>query len=388
MTKVVIVGSGAAGFFAAQQIRKNDAEAEITILSAESVAPYYRINLTEAIRTGESVADLQIKKPEYYEDNKIDLRLSVQVASVDYEKQEVVLSDSSRVPYDKLLLATGSNPFIPPYEGGKLDGIFSIRTVEDLEALRSYFPKMHRVFVIGGGLLGLEAAYALRSHDFEVHVCEFAEQLLIRQLDEETGNLVQERLEKEEGLHIHVGASLKAVHGDGKVTSVTLTNGQEMDCDAVVFSVGIRSNTELAGGALEVNRGIVVDEGMHTADPNVWAAGDVAELNGRTMGLWTASMEMGKVAGNTMTGKEAAYDAPLLFTSLQIGGVKLFSAGSHDGAMVKKEGEDGAFAKFFYDADDKLVGTILYKNTALMGKAKTWIRERAAKADIEKALQD
>lgn len=386
MTNYVIIGGSAAGYFAARQIRKNDAEGEITIISAENMAPYFRIRLTEAMGTGEKTENLLLQKPEFYAEQNIKLLLGKTVSSVDYEKQEVVFAEGDRLHYDKLLLATGAHPFIPPYEGGKLEGVTSIRTAEDLDTLRAYYPQIRRVLVVGGGLLGLEAAYALRQQNFEVHVCEFAEYLLIRQLDKETGELVRKSLETKEDLHIHVGASLKAVHGENKVTSVTLTNGEKLDCDAVVFSVGVRSNTALAGETLQKNKGIVVNDRMETSEANVWAAGDVAELNGRTMGLWSAAMEMGKVAGDTMSGKEAHYDSPLLFTNLQIGAVKLFSAGSHDGEMLYKEGTDGSFSKFFFDAEEKMIGAILYQDTKLTGKAKAWIKNRTPKKEVLDAI--
>lgn len=386
MTNYVIIGGSAAGYFAARQIRKNDAEGEITIISAENMAPYFRIRLTEAMGSGEKTENLLLQKPEFYAEQNIKLLLGKTVSSVDYEKQEVVFAEGDRLHYDKLLLATGAHPFIPPYEGGKLEGVTSIRTAEDLDTLRAYYPQIRRVLVVGGGLLGLEAAYALRQQNFEVHVCEFAEYLLIRQLDKETGELVRKSLETKEDLHIHVGASLKAVHGENKVTSVTLTNGEKLDCDAVVFSVGVRSNTALAGETLQKNKGIVVNDRMETSEANVWAAGDVAELNGRTMGLWSAAMEMGKVAGDTMSGKEAHYDSPLLFTNLQIGAVKLFSAGSHDGEMLYKEGTDGSFSKFFFDAEEKMIGAILYQDTKLTGKAKAWIKNRTPKKEVLDAI--
>lgn len=387
MTKYVLIGGSAAGFFAAKQIRKNDPEGDITIISAEKTAPYYRIKLTEAMGMGEKTENLVMQKPAYYDEQKVTLLLGKTVSSVDYAKKEVVFADGEQLGYDKLLLATGANPFIPPYEGGKLEGVTSIRTAEDLDALRTYFPKIKRVLVVGGGLLGLEAAYALRKQNFDVHVCEFAEYLLNRQLDKETAELVQNSLETKEGLHIHVGTSLKAVHGDGKVTSVTLSNGEVLDCDAVVFSVGVRSDTTLAGETLKKDKGIVVNDRMETSEPDVWAAGDVAELNGRTMGLWSAAMEMGKIAGENMSGGEAHYDSPLLFTNLQIGAVKMFSAGSHDGEMVRKDGEDGAITKLFFDDEEKMVGAILYHNTALAGKAKMWIKNGTDKATIIEAIE-
>lgn len=167
---------------------------------------------------------------------------------------------------------------------------------------------------------------------------------------------------------------------------MTLTNGEKLDCDAVVFSVGVRSNTALAGETLQKDKGIVVNDRMETSEANVWAAGDVAELNGRTMGLWSAAMEMGKVAGDTMSGKEAHYDSPLLFTNLQIGAVKLFSAGSHDGEMLYKEGTDGSFSKFFFDAEEKMIGAILYQDTKLTGKAKAWIKNRTPKKEVLDAI--
>lgn len=373
--KYLIIGSGIAGLSAAEQIRKNDADGSILIVSKESMPTYYRIKLTEAIASGQGREELAVKKDDFYEKNAIELKLNSEVESVDFEKKVAHLKGGEEIGYEKLLFATGANPFIPPYEGAGKKNIFSVRTIEDLEELNAAKSEIHSILVVGGGLLGLEAAYSLLKCGLEVYVCEFAPTLLVRQLDEASGKLLQEKLEKE-GLKIRTGASIKEALGDGKVEGALMTDGSTLDVDAVLFSVGVRSEFSAAKG-LETERGIVVDESLHASAPDVWAAGDCAQVHGMTMGLWTASLEMGKIAGDNMTGKDAKYDRPKLFTNLRIGNVKVFSAGSHDGEMWEKPIDKG-FVKLFFN-DGVMIGGILYGNTAKMGVVKRLIDERASK---------
>lgn len=381
MTKYVILGAGIAGLEAAKAIRKNDQDADISLISAEKEATYYRIKLTHALETEEKATDLAVEKEDFYRKNKIDLILDCHIKEIDFDKKVLISDDGRNFAYDKLLMATGSSPFIPPFEGKMLENMTAIRTIEDVENLRDSYPLLKKILVVGGGLLGLEAAYALHDKGFEVQVAEFSDRLLVRQLDPETADLLKKRL-SDLGLKIHLGASLKKPLGDKKVEGALLTDGSELSCDAIVFSVGIRSNIELAGQGLDTNRGIIVDKKLQTGRRDVWAAGDVAEINGMTMGLWTAAMEMGKIVGANMTGGREEYSSPMLFTNLRIGDIKIFSIGSRDGEMVKIEGKDSSFAKLFFDEEEKFIGAILYENTRPMTKLKKAYKEAMNKRDL------
>ncbi len=384
-TKYLIVGSGIAALSAAKQMRKLDREGDILLVSKEKMAPYYRVRLTEAIASDADVNSLLVEKPDFYEREHIRLMLNSAVTSIDYDRNAAALEDGTTIRYEKLLLAVGATPFIPSYEGARQANVFSVRTVEDLAALRRALPELRSALVVGGGLLGLEAAYSLLKKGLEVHVCEFAEHLLTRQLDAETAIRLEEDLAKE-GLHIHVGASLRRINGFNRVESVVLTDGTEFSCDSVVFSVGIRPSAELAKDVLPTNRGILVDEHLQTERANVWAAGDCAEIQGTCMGLWSASNEMGKIVGENMAGGEAVYDRPRLFTNLRIGNVKVFSAGSHEGDDMWSAENDGAVEKLFF-RDGRVIGGILYADTKKMGLVNKLIDREAKKEEAISEMQ-
>lgn len=379
MTHYVIIGSGIAGLSAAKAIRKNDTEGKITMLTKEQVAPYYRTKLTKAISSGETKEQLLVEKEGFYEENNIELRLSTAVDKVDYKNNKVLLENGEEVAYDKLLIASGASPFVPPFESENQQNIFKMRTIEDLEELRRALPEIKTALVVGGGLLGLEAAQALHEKGVEVHIVEFADYLLVRQLDADTAKVLEDALTKE-GFILHTKNSLKKVDGDGKVERVIMTDGTSFDCQAVLFSVGVRSDLSLACETLEQNRGLVVNNELKSNQDNVWVAGDCAEVSGMTMGLWTASMDMGKIAGENMTGGMSSYDTPKLFTNLMIGDIKLFSAGFNDSEDVWSEEADGAIKKLFFK-DGVIIGGILYKDTKKMGTINKLLAEKASKEE-------
>lgn len=382
----LIIGTGIAGVSAAKTIRKRDGEGRIVMVSNETMKPYYRIKLTKAISKDLTAEDLLLDKEGFYEENRIELILNKQVESVDYEGKRVILEDGESLAYKKLLLATGATPFIPPHEGGSMENVFSMRRMEDYLAVQKALNsgEIKTILVVGGGLLGLEAAYAFLEKGFEVHVGEFSDHLLTRQLDTESSIALEKAL-AEEGLKIHIGSTLKENVGDKKVEKVRMTGGEEFDCQLVLFSVGVRSDIRLAGETLAKEKGIVVNEKLETGMEGVWAAGDNAQINGMTMGLWTAAKEMGEIAGENMAGGEALYSTPKLFTNLQLGNIKLFSAGSHDGddMFVQHDGEN--YVKLFFK-ENKTIGGILGGKVSKMGLVKDLIAEGAEKETAEEAF--
>lgn len=379
MIDYLIIGSGIAGLSAAKEIRKKDPQGRIVMVSKETQAPYYRTKLTKAIASGETPEQLLLEKESFYRDQSIELRLDTKVESIDFDKNQVSLEGGEVLSYNKLLIASGATPFVPGYESDDQKNIFKMRTMEDLLALREALPEITTALVVGGGLLGLEAAQALHEKGVKVHVVEFADYLLVRQLDADTAQRLEKALE-DHGFVLHTKNSLQKVEGDGKVQRVILADGTSFDADAVLFSVGVRSDVSLSFDTLEVNRGLVVDESLKTKRDNVWVAGDSAEVHGMTMGLWTASLEMGRIAGDNMTGGSATYDRPKLFTKLDIGDIKLFSAGFHDGddLWVQEEGE--ALEKLFFK-EGRVIGGILYQNTKKMATINKLIDERTPKAE-------
>ncbi|OQY20643.1 MAG: hypothetical protein B6I34_08530, partial [Anaerolineaceae bacterium 4572_32.1] len=253
----------------------------------------------------------------------------------DPQAHYLVLADSSRVEYDRLLLATGARAFVPPFDGAGKKGVFTLRSLDDALAIKRQAQVASTAAVIGGGLLGLETARALLSANLDVTVIEFAPHLLPRQLDEEGAQVLQSRLEAM-GLRILTGAATEAILGDERATGVQLGDGRVVDGQVVLISTGIRSRVELAREAgLEVNRGLVVDEHLRTSAPGVYAAGDVAEFEGQVYGIIPAAIEQAQVAAANMvagpsTGSgrsSAVYSGTVPSTTLKIAGIDLTCLG-------------------------------------------------------------
>lgn len=384
-TKYLIIGNGIAALSAAKEIRKHDKKGDLIMATQESTPTYYRIKLTEAIASDEDAKKLLVEGIEFYDENNIRLMLDTETVDIDYDKQVATTRDGTQIEYEKLLLATGSKPFVPKFKGAHKLNIYTVRTIENLMNLRTHLPDIADVLVVGGGLLGLEAAHSLQERFKDVHVAEFADHLLSRQLDEEMSIKLEDALQ-DAGLHIHTGVSLDEVVGFNKVLGARLSDGSELDVDAVLFSVGIRSNIDLAKGKLATDKGIQVNESLVTENPNVWAAGDCAEVNGITMGLWTASNEMGKIAGANMSGGDEKYDLPKQYTSLKIGDVSLFSAGTPKGDDTWEEENDGNIEKLIFQ-DGKTVGGILFGSTKKMGKINKLVQAKTPKDEAIEELK-
>ena len=335
MRRYVIVGNGIAGITAAQSIVRADSAAEVRVLGAEPYPYYQRPRLWELI-AGEIKQDaLYFRPPEWYAGRGIQVQLGVRVTAFDPQAHLLVLSDGSRVEYDRLLLATGGRAFVPPFDGADKKGVFSLRSLDDALAIKRQAQVASTAAVIGGGLLGLETARALLSANLDVTVIEFAPHLLPRQLDEEGAQVLQSRLEAM-GLRILTGAATEAILGDERATGVQLGDGRVVDGQVVLISTGIRSRVELAREAgLEVNRGLVVDEHLRTSAPGVYAAGDVAEFEGQVYGIIPAAIEQAQVAAANMvagpsTGSgrsSAVYSGTVPSTTLKIAGIDLTCLG-------------------------------------------------------------
>lgn len=369
-TKYLIIGNGIAGLAAIREIRKKDKEARIKIVSSEGVLTYYRTKLTEYISKDFEDEELLVAKEEWYADNNIELHLSKIVEEIDTDNNKIVLDDSQQIEYDKLLIATGSRPFVPPITGKFKEGVFALRTLKDLRYVQEYLKDLNKVTVIGGGLLGLEAAWSLKKLGKEVNIVEFAPYLLPRQLDEEVSQELKDKLESE-GFNIYLGTQTEEILGDGKVEALQLNGDRKVDAEAVIVSVGIRPNLDLVRDTdIKYDKGILVDRHLKTSVDNIYAAGDVAEIDNMVLGLWTVGNAEGKIAGANMTGESQEYLHPKIFTDLQIGNVKLFSAGViDDNDKTYEYKTDDVHHKLFVK-DGKIVGAILFGDLAKMNKVR------------------
>ncbi len=362
----LIIGNGIAGLSAAKEIRKNDLDSSILILGDEEYHTYYRVRLTALLAEDYECDNVLVNKPEWYIENNIDVKLNTKAVNLNTENKIVELDNGDKVSYKKLLIATGSRAFVPPIKGNDKKGFYALRTLNDLTNIKEFLDCCNKVAVIGGGLLGLEAAWSLRELGKEVTVFDHSENVLSRQLDPELSKRLEKELYKL-GIKVVLCADTKEILGEDRVSGVRLADGSEYEVDGVLASTGVRPILDLVTDSeIETDRGIVVDKCLKTNIDNVYAAGDVAEINGINLGLWTASMEQGRIAGANMSGDDKSYDIPKLFASLNIGPIRLFSAGDVcDYDETYKHIEGNNIAKIFVK-DNIITGSILYGDTSKM----------------------
>lgn len=370
MTEYLIIGNGVAGTTAAENIRKNDSNGKITIVTDEDLSFYYRIRLNEFI-SGEIDQDVLLaKKDSWYEDNNIELMLNTRITDGEPDKRTVVTDKDEILTYDKLLIATGSHSFIPPINGSLKTGVFAVRNINDARDIMDYAGKVKDVVVIGGGLLGLEAGNAFRKMGKNVTVVEFFPRLLPRQLDVDGAKRLQAIMEGM-GFTFRLDAKTEEIEGESAVNSVRLAGGETLDARMVVISAGVRPNMELAEPlGLETDKGIKINEHMATNKPGIYAAGDVAEFNGIPYGIWPAAMDQGRIAGANMAGAETVYSGTTMASTLKVVGIDLASAGDID-ADNKYESrtvsDKNTYKKIVLN-DNRIIGCIMLGDTKTFNK--------------------
>lgn len=384
MTRYLIIGNGVAGTTAAENIRKNDATGEITIVSHEDLPFYYRVRLPDFLGGGVGESELIAKKKEWYTEKKIALRLQTRIVSADPGKKTVTTDNGLSITYDKLLLATGSHPFIPPIEGSDQEGVFAIHTIHDAREISSAAEKKDDIVLIGGGLLGLETASALHKRGKKITIIEFFPRLLPRQLDNEGAARLQQFFENM-GFAFRLGATTRKLEGPGTVEKVVLDNDEVLPAEMVIISAGVRPNLELAGMlGLKTGKGVVVDRYLQTSQPGIYAAGDVIEFAEKTFGIWPAAMEQGRIAGLNISGGNNTYEGTTLSNILKVAGIDLASAGEID-ADNKYESKVVATHDTYKKvvvADNRVLGCIM------LGDRKNFNRINKAIATGENIIGD
>lgn len=373
--RLVVIGNGMAGARAVEDIltRGGSDQFEITVFGEEPHGSYNRILLSSVLSGAQDMQDIYLNPIEWYQENNITLRAGVRVTAIDRAAKQVSIANGDAVPYDKLLIATGSRPFVPPMDGldmpdGKRKpGVFVFRTLDDCTRIASYATKCKRAVVVGGGLLGLEAARGLLNYGAQVHVVHLATHLMEQQLDADAGAILKGTMEKM-GVQLHLQKITTAILGDDMVTGLAFKDGSTLDCDMVVISCGIKPNNELATECgLKVERAIVVDDQMRSVDdPDVYVVGECAQHRGRVYGLVTPLWDQAQVLADHLTGfdEAAAYTGSKLATKLKVMGVELASMGitgpANEGDEVVQiaEPQRGTYKKLVI-RDNKLVGAIL-----------------------------
>ncbi|WP_035249749.1 FAD-dependent oxidoreductase [Actibacterium atlanticum] len=349
---VLVIGGGPVGMRAAQSLQR--AGQSVTVLSAEALPPYNRVRLTPLL--GGDVQFGEITLPDAPENSdSFHLELGQRVRRIEREDKRVIAADGSVWTYDTLIIATGSSAFVPGIPGKDLPGVYTFRSAEDASALLARSFSARRVAVIGGGLLGLEAARGMRQRGCDVTVIEHENRLMPRQLDAQGGARLKDKIE-EIGVQVVTGQAVKEISGPYRVTGLSLSNGETIDCDTVIICTGVRANLKLAQESkLAFNRGIIVDDQMRTSDPDIFAVGECAEHQSQLYGLVGPGYAQADVAVATLTGQESRFTPQLPATKLKVIGAEVFSVGEVEQLEVKPGvksyswSEDGTYRRVFID---------------------------------------
>lgn len=378
MMNYLIIGNGVAGTTAAENIRKQDQEGHITILTDEDLPYYYRIRLTDYISGDIGEEGLIAKKGRWYEDHHIDLRLRTRVTGVDHGRKKAVTGDNQSFPFDRLLIATGSHSFVPPIRGSEKKGVFALRDIRDARDILAYVKDVEDVVLIGGGLLGLEAGNAIRKVGKKVMVVEFFPRLLPRQLDVDGARRLQGIMEGM-GFSFRLGAKTQEIIGGKKVEGVLIEGGETLSAHMIIISAGVRPNLEVGEAlGLKKDKGIVVDEHLQTSLPDVYAAGDVAEFKGIPYGIWPAAMEQGKIAGINMAGGNMLYQGTTMANTLKVVGIDLASAGDIDAEnrLESKVLSNKEVYRKIVIEDNRIVGCIMLGDTKAFNRITKMMAEK------------
>ena len=392
MKKLVVVGNGMAGVACVEQILKYRHDFEITIFGDETQVNYNRILLSSVLAGEKSDGDIVLNDLDWYRRNKIDLRVGIRIVSVDARGKTVTGDDGSVVPFDKLLLATGSVPLIPSIDEVKKDGVLVFRNLEDTRALLERCRPGLKAVVIGGGLLGLEAARGLQVRGCDVTVVHLMDWLMERQLDATGGSYLAAKMNRM-GITVLLGLSTAAILGNGKVEGVQFKGGGSIPADLVVIAAGIRPNVTLGlESGLEVKRGIVVNDYLETSHPDIFAVGECVQHNGICYGLVAPLLDQGKVLAATITGnKGPKYQGSVQAAKLKIMGVDVFSAGEVDDKLDGSEViryEDAALGVYrkLTLKGGKLAGVILVGDTSDSHRYMDWLRTGKDIAPLRRQL--
>ncbi len=389
---LVVIGNGMAGMRAVEELlqRAPDAYA-LTVFGAEPWVNYNRIMLSPLLANEKTFDEIILNDQDWYTRHGITLFTGEPVVSIDRDQRIVTAWSGRQVPYDRLLLATGSQPLIIPVPGRDLDGVITFRDVDDVNSMVAASRRDRRAVVIGGGLLGLEAAHGLSAQGMEVTVLHLASHLMERQLDASAGHLLEQELTCR-GICVVTGAETAEIRGPDRVTGVVLKDGRTFPADLVVMAVGIRPNAELARDAgLEVNRGILVDDDMATSDPEIVAVGECIEHRGVCYGLVAPLFEMAKVCADRLAGRTGpGYSGSVTSTKLKVSGVDLFSAGDFSGGrdtedIVFRDAGRGVYKRIVL-AENRIRGLVLYGDTADSGWYLRLLREQADVSDMRDTL--
>ncbi|BBP46226.1 hypothetical protein THMIRHAS_15990 [Thiosulfatimonas sediminis] len=374
--KLLVIGAGMAATRLLDELLALGDTYHITVLNREAQGGYNRIMLSPVLAGEKSLEQIITHSPAWFAEQGIQLHTDKTVVAIDRQKQCVVVSDGTVFEYDKLVIATGAKPLVLSIENTNLAGVVSFRDIADVQKIQKAAEGGKNAVIIGGGLLGLEAAYGLQKYAMQVAVVHRSDILMNAQLDQPAATLLQAQLSADgterSGMQFYMGnevVEIIANQAGTHISAVRLKDGRHIACDLLVMAIGIRPHTELAVQAdLTVNRGIVVDDQLLTNDAHIYALGECVEHRGQTYGLVAPLYEQAKVLAQVLNGHDdVAYQGSLTATKLKVTGVELFSAGDFNGSeasqtLVFQDLHAGVYRKLVLE-ESKIVGALLYGDT-------------------------
>lgn len=379
-----VLGNGAAGLNAAKAIRERDKTGSIYIISNEEYPAYNRPMLTKSLVAGLDAEQIAIQDASWYEEQNIYQILGKNVTGIDTKQKEIQTSDGAKFKYDKLIYAMGSECFVPPIPGADQPEVVAIRRLSDTNKVTELLKNTKEAVVIGGGVLGLEAAWELKKAHCKVTVLELAPRLMGRQLDAAAGEMLKS-ISEAQGIEIHTGVQIAAIEGEGHVTGVRLGDGQVIPAQLVIVSCGVRANAAIAKEAgLETDRAVVVGNRMNTSDENIFACGDCAQYEGINYAIWPQAVEQGKVAGANAAGEALEYTtvpAALTFHGMNTALFAIGDNGTNPDLIYKTvEFKDVARKQYekYYFRNNRLCGVILIGDVSRMGEMTEAVEKKAS----------
>jgi nitrite reductase (NADH) large subunit len=371
--RIVIIGSGIAGLSCAEEIRNSSDKAEIILISEDTSLPYYRLNLTRYLANEIDRESLYIYPQSFYDEKRIKLISGKKVSEIVKVNKQVQLNDGTYIDYDKLIIANGAHPFVPPIAGNELSNVITVRNLEDADYLLNKTKQIKSCVCIGGGILGLEAAGAIAKSGVQVTLLEGAQWLMPRQLNRKAALYLKEYLRKI-GVDVKENVKIQEIVGKEECEGVKLSSGEVFMAKLIIITAGVRPNTHLARKAgLVVNQGLVVDNHMQTSEESIYAAGDVTEHHGMLYGLWNIAQFQGRIAAQNAIGMNTQFGGVPRSSVLKVLGLDMFSIGefiSKDGSYYEYEKETPDSYTLFVIRDGKIAGSIVIGDKALSIKVK------------------
>jgi nitrite reductase (NADH) large subunit len=388
---LVIVGNGmAAARLVDELVKTSLGRYAIAVIGEEPRLAYNRVLLSSVLAGEIASPDIELKPANWWRDRGVTLKYGCRATEIDVGRNELKIAGDESVEFSRLVLATGSTPLRLNVPGSDLAGVHTFRDSRDVDLLLSLAARKKPVVVVGGGLLGLEAAYGLAKAGTPVTLLHLMDRLMERQLDAPAADLLKTLVERK-GIKVLLNANTARIHGQSHVEGVELADGRRIEADAVVFAAGIRPNTTLAKEAgISVNRGVVVDDHLQTSAPNIFALGECAEHRGICYGLVEPAYEQAKVLAGHLAAREANYQGSVVATNLKVSGVSVFSAGDFLGSegsesILLSDVRRGTYKKLVI-ADGKLTGAVLIGETSDALWYLEMIRNRKPVAAIRKAM--